>query len=171
MTDLKKYIRDIPDFPKSGIIFKDITPLLASPDAFSFAVQKLAEPFKNKSISKVVGIEARGFLFAAPVAIELNTGVIPIRKPGKLPYTTVSQSYSLEYGTDTMEIHSDGISSGERVLLLDDVLATGGTTEAACKLIEKLGGIIAGVVFLIELEFLKGRQKIAGYPVFSLLTF
>ncbi len=168
---LESYIRNIPDFPKPGIQFKDITPLLADSKAFQTAIEKMAEPFTDKGITKVVGIEARGFLFAAPIAVHLNAGVVPLRKPGKLPYKTVQHTYDLEYGTDTIEIHEDAVSKGERILLVDDLLATGGTIGAACSLLEKLGGDIVGISFLIELAFLKGREKIRGYPIHSLITF
>jgi adenine phosphoribosyltransferase len=171
VIDLEQFIRNIPDFPKPGIQFKDITPLLSSELAFKTAILKMSEPFKNLNITKVVGIEARGFLFAAPVAIELGVGVVPIRKPGKLPYLTESYTYSLEYGTDTIQIHKDAVNSQDRVLLVDDVLATGGTIRAACNLIEKLSAQVAGISFLSELGFLHGREKIVSYNVQSLIIF
>ncbi len=171
MIDLNQFIRNIPDFPKPGIQFKDITPLLASPDAFHSAIEAMASPFRDRHVDKVVGIEARGFLFAAPIAIALGTGVVPVRKPGKLPFRSIRHTYALEYGSDTIEIHEDAVARGERVLLVDDVLATGGTIRAACDLIEKLGGNIIGVSFLSELSFLEGRKKIGGYETHSLLVF
>ncbi len=171
MIDLNQFIRNIPDFPKPGIQFKDITPLLASPDAFHSAIEAMATPFRDRHVDKVVGIEARGFLFAAPIAIALGTGVVPIRKPGKLPFRSIRHTYALEYGSDTIEIHEDAVTQGERILLVDDVLATGGTIRAACDLIEKLGGNIVGVSFLSELSFLDGRKKIGGYETHSLLVF
>jgi len=171
VIDLNQFIRNIPDFPKPGIQFKDITPLLASPDAFHSAIEAMATPFRDRHVDKVVGIEARGFLFAAPIAIALGTGVVPIRKPGKLPFRSIRHTYALEYGSDTIEIHEDAVTQGERILLVDDVLATGGTIRAACDLIEKLGGNIVGVSFLSELSFLDGRKKIGGYETHSLLVF
>ncbi len=171
MIDLEKLVRNIPDFPKPGIQFKDITPILASHHAFSQAIAQMAAPFKNKGIQKVIGIEARGFLFASAIALEIGAGLIPVRKPGKLPYQTVSYTYDLEYGTDTIEIHDDAVLPNERILIVDDLLATGGTMQAACKLVEKLQGTVAGISFLIELAFLKGREKINNYQVFSLIQF
>ena len=171
MIRLEDYIRNIPDFPKPGIQFKDITPLLASPEAFNQAIDQMAEPFMNKGITKVVGIEARGFLFATPLAIKLNAGMIPIRKPGKLPYKSTSFTYELEYGSDTIEMHEDAVAKGEKVLVVDDLLATGGTINAARNLLEQQSAQIQAFCFVIELEFLKGREKIGDYPVYSLLTF
>jgi len=144
---VSEFIRDIPDFPKKGIIFKDITPLLASKDAFKSAVELMVQPYKNKGIDKVASMESRGFIFGAAVAMELGCGFIPIRKKGKLPYKTVSQTYQLEYGTDTLEIHEDAVSHSEKILIVDDVLATGGTAKAVCSLIEKIGGAVAAYVF------------------------
>lgn len=169
--DLNQYIRNVPDFPKPGIQFKDITPLLASSDAFQAAIEAMADPFRYLKIDKVVGIEARGFIFAAPLALALNAGFVPIRKPGKLPYNSISHTYSLEYGSDTIEIHSDAILPGEHILMVDDVLATGGTIRAACDLVEKLCGKIIGVTFLSELSFLDGRKKIDSYTTHSLLKY
>lgn len=166
-----KYIRDIPDFPKPGIIFKDITPLLMNPEVLDASLNALTEPFKGLGISKVVGVEARGFIFAPSIAISLDAGFVPVRKPGKLPYDTEAHTYDLEYGTDTIEIHKDAIKPGEKVLIVDDLLATGGTVDAACKLVKKLGGEVAGVAFLIELGFLEGRKKFDGYTVHSLLKY
>ena len=168
---LEDFIRDIPDFPKPGIIFKDITPLLSDRGALMQCMDEIAEPFKGKGITKVVGVEARGFLFAPSVAFQLDAGVVPVRKPGKLPYDVESYTYDLEYGTDTIEIHKDAIKPGEKVLIVDDLLATGGTVEAACNLVKKLGGEIAGVAFVIELGFLNGRKKFNGYPVHSLIKY
>jgi adenine phosphoribosyltransferase len=169
--DLTAYIRDIPDFPKPGVLFKDITPLLAEPSAFGYAVAKLAAHYATKPVDAVAAAEARGFLFAAPLALELNKPLIPLRKPGKLPYQTHSFKYDLEYGTAELHMHIDGVEDGANVLIVDDVLATGGTMAAACRLIEKAGGTVAGCAFLIELSFLKGRSPLAGYELFSLITY
>ncbi|MBN1550706.1 adenine phosphoribosyltransferase [bacterium] len=171
MNELESYIRNIPDFPKPGIQFKDITPLLANPEAFSEAIRRMINPFEQQSITKVLGIEARGFLFAAPIAMHVNAGIVPLRKPGKLPYSIISHTYDLEYGTDTIEMHQDAISGDDRILIVDDLLATGGTVGAAVKLAESTGATIVGIAFLIELEFLNGRKKINGYPVHSLVKF
>ena len=169
--NLRTYIRDIPDFPKPGIIFKDITPLLKDPQALNETVRLLAKTAHGLSITSVVGIESRGFIFGAAVAFKLGAGFIPIRKPGKLPAETVSESYELEYGTDTIEMHADALAGGERVLLIDDLLATGGTMEAAVKIVEKSGARVVKVAFVIELLFLNGREKLSGYDVVSLMTF
>ncbi len=166
---LAQFIRDVPDFPKKGIIFKDITPLLGSPSALRQTAADLAEPFKGKGVQIVAAVESRGFIFGAMVAHELGAGFVPIRKPGKLPYKTIRASYQLEYGSDTVEMHSDAIQAGQKVLLVDDLLATGGTMAAACNLVEKLGGRIVGVAFVIELAFLSGRDKLAKYDVHSLI--
>lgn len=171
MLNLENYIRDIPDFPKPGVVFKDITPLLASKDALVSCTSALLDLTENQKIDKVVGIESRGFFFATALAQKLNAGFVPIRKPGKLPFETLKQPYTLEYGMDALEIHEDAISKGDKVLLHDDVLATGGTASAACKLIEKLGGEIIQCNFLIEIEFLKGASKLRKYDVRSLLTY
>jgi len=171
MLDLMAYIRDIPDFPKPGIIFKDITPMLANHIAFRHAIQAMTEPFRSLEITHVVGIEARGFLFAPSIATELGAGIVPVRKPGKLPFKTVQYTYDLEYGSDTIEIHTDAIAPGDRVLIVDDLLATGGTVTAACNLVESLGGIIKGLSFVIELEFLNGRKKINRHPIHSLIKY
>ena len=168
---VKAIIRDVPDFPKKGIVFKDITPLLAAPDTFREMVKHFADHYRNAGITKVLGIEARGFLLAAPIAIELGAGLVPVRKKGKLPYKTVSASYALEYGTDTLEMHEDAIKPEEKVLIVDDVLATGGTAGAVCELAEKLHGKVAGIAMLIELEFLKGRAKLPGKEVYSLIKY
>ncbi len=169
--DLKSTIRDVPDFPKKGIIFKDITTLLKNPEALSFAAEELYNLVKNKKITKVAGIESRGFILGGLLAEKLNAGFVPIRKPGKLPAETLSESYSLEYGTDSIEIHKDAIDPGDVVLLHDDLLATGGTMEAAIKLVEKLGGEVAQISFLIELKFLNGREKLKNYEVHSLIQY
>lgn len=169
--DFKSYIRDVPDFPKPGIIFKDITPLLQSHWALSSAADSLIKDLKKEDIDKVVGMESRGFIFGPMLAERLESGFVPIRKPGKLPYKTLSESYNLEYGTDTLEIHVDGITKGDRVLIHDDVLATGGTALATTKLVEKLGGIIVQCNFLIELSFLNGREKIKPFKVKSLISY
>lgn len=164
---LKQYVRDIQDFPKKGILFKDITPLLASPDATNECLQKLMENLKNVKIDKVVGVESRGFFFATLLAHELNAGFVPVRKAGKLPFSTVKASYALEYGTDTLEIHADAIRKGDKVLIHDDVLATGGTIKAVCELVEQLGGEIVQLNFLMELSFLNGGDKIAAYDRYA----
>ena len=167
--DLASYIRDVPDFPKEGIVFKDITTLLQEPKAFQSAVDQMVAPFRGKGISAVVGIESRGFIFGSAMALTLETSFVPVRKPGKLPAETVSESYELEYGTDTIEIHQDAIEPGASVLMVDDLLATGGTMAAAVRLVKKLGGIVLGATFLIELDFLKGRDQLPGVPVHSLI--
>ena len=169
MIDLERFIRDVPDFPREGIVFKDITPLLADPAALREACNRLADPYAGAGATKVVGVESRGFLFGTPVAERLGAGFVPVRKPGKLPAETVSQSYELEYGTDEIEVHADAIASGEKVLMVDDLLATGGTMAAACGLVERLGGQIVGVAFVIELCFLRGRDKLAGRDVRALI--
>lgn len=169
--DFKNYIRDVKDFPKSGIIYKDISPLLGNSEAMKAAADALAKSWYGHKITKVVGIESRGFFMATLLAERLNAGFVPIRKPGKLPYKCYQESYALEYGTDQLEIHQDAILEGEKVILHDDVLATGGTAAAAIKLINKLGGELLECNFLIELEFLKGREKIVGLPVNSLMKY
>ena len=169
MIELAEYIRDIPDFPKQGIIFKDITPLLADPRALAHAANLLAEPYASADVELVTGIESRGFIFGALVASRLGAGFVPLRKPGKLPGETISQTYDLEYGTDAVEIHADAIRPDQKVLMIDDLLATGGTMAAACRLVEQLGGQIVGVSFLIELCFLNGRDKLARDDVRSLI--
>jgi len=168
---LKDHVRDIPDYPKPGVVFKDITPLLAATDAFSSAVDALAEPFEADTIDKVLGIEARGFVFAAPVAYRHRSGFVPVRKAGKLPWEIEREEYELEYGTDLLEIHRDGVHPGERVLIVDDVLATGGTASAVTRLVERLGGEVVGLAFLIELEFLSGRAKLDGHRLHSVVTY
>jgi len=169
--ELKEYIREVPDWPKKGILFRDITPLLAEPKAFRAAVDTLAADFVGAGIQYVGTVEARGFIFGSAVAAKLNVGFVPIRKKGKLPFKTESITYDLEYGTDTLQVHQDAIQPGTKVLMVDDLLATGGTMAAACKLIEKIGGRIAGVVFLIELTELHGIDKLAGYKVKSLIRY
>ncbi len=169
--DIEKYIREVEDFPRKGVLFKDITPLLANHEAFSLCAQELLRLTEMQQIDKVAGIESRGFFFAPLLANELQAGFVPIRKSGKLPADTIKQPYSLEYGMDALEIHEDAIQKGDRVLLHDDVLATGGTARAACKLIEKLGGTIVQCNFLIELEYLKGAEKLRKYEVRALLTY
>lgn len=168
---LNNYIRDIQDFPKKGIVFKDITPLLQDKAAFAKAVSELLKLADNKQIDTVVGIEARGYFFGAVLAEKLGAGFVPIRKPGKLPFDIASQSYALEYGTDTLEMHRDSIKPGDRVLLHDDVLATGGTAQAAVSLIESLGGQVVQCNFLMELGFLNGRQKLNGHEVTTVLQY
>lgn len=169
--DLKKYIRSVNDFPKKGIVFRDITTLLKDPAAIKLTLKNLFELSKDKDINKVVGIESRGFMFGVPLAERLDAGFIPIRKPGKLPAKTIKETYKLEYGSDSIEMHEDAISPGDKVLLHDDLLATGGTAAAACSLIEKLGGKIIQVSFIIELEFLNGRNKLKDYNVQSLIKY
>ena len=171
MSDLAQFIRDVPDFPKAGIIFKDITPLVADPQALGRAVAELADPFRKAKVDLVVAAEARGFIFGGAVALELGAGFVPVRKPGKLPAETTAETYELEYGTDTLEMHTDAIRPGDRVLLLDDLLATGGTMAAMAAMVEKLGGEVVGIVFLIELAFLGGREKLKGYDLVSLITY
>jgi adenine phosphoribosyltransferase len=168
---LRTSIRDIPDFPKPGVTFKDITPLLADPVAFSTAVDAIVVSYGRGTIDKVVGIEARGFIIAAPVAYHFGAGFVPLRKPGKLPFDTVSEPYELEYGTETLELHVDAFSEGDRVLIVDDVLATGGTARAACNLVEQAGGKVAGLAFVIELGFLNGSARLENYEYISLLKY
>lgn len=170
-VDLRKYIRDVPDWPKKGILFRDITPLLAEPGAFQAAINAMAADFVGAGIQYVVGVEARGFILGAAVAAKLNVGFIPVRKKGKLPSKTVSVAYDLEYGTSMVEVHRDALPAGAKVLMVDDLLATGGTIKASCELIEQLGGKIVGVVFLIELTELGGIKKLAGYSVKSIIRY
>jgi len=169
--DLKRLIRDIPDFPKPGILFRDITPLLADPAALSEAIERLAQPFAGQGIDVVAAVEARGFIFGSAVAKELGAGFVPIRKSGKLPCRTESISYGLEYGQDMVEMHADAIKPGMKVLMVDDLLATGGTMAAACQLVERLGGKIAGLTFLVELSVIKGREQLGDYPVNSVIIY
>ena len=171
MGKLIQKIRNIPDFPKKGIAFKDITPLLQDASSFKRAILLLAKHYRNSKISSLVSVESRGFILGAALAYELGVGFIPVRKPGKLPYRVKRISYSLEYGEDTIEIHEDAIKKGEKVLVVDDLIATGGTAQAVCKLVEKLGGMVVGVCFLVELTYLKGKEKLKGYDIFSLIKF
>ncbi len=171
MMDFKKHIHDVPDFPKKGIVFKDITPLLADAKAFAAAIDRLAEPFVGKGVQVVAGIESRGFLLATPIAYRLGAGVVPIRKKGKLPRAVKSANYALEYGTDSIEAHADAFPAGTKVLLVDDVLATGGTAAAAFQLLEAIGGDVVGSAFLIELGFLDGRKKLPGRGVHALVSY
>jgi len=168
---LTDYIRDIPDFPREGILFKDITPLLAHPEGFTAAIAAICEPFAGERIDYVAAVEARGFIFGSVVAKQLGTGFIPIRKSGKLPHYTEAVTYDLEYGTDTIEVHRDAIEAGAHVLMVDDLLATGGTMVAACKLIEQLGGKIIGFTCLIELTVLEGRKRLGDYPIHSVISY
>jgi len=170
-TDLRQLIRSVPDFPKPGIVFRDITPLLADPVALDQAIAQLAEPYRDRKIDLVAAIESRGFIFGVAVARQLGVGFVPIRKPGKLPAATTKVSYELEYGSDSLEIHTDAISPGQRVLLVDDLLATGGTMAAACQLVTGLGAEIVAIAFVIELAFLNGREKLAGHDILSLITY
>jgi len=169
--DLKKLVRDVPDFPIKGIIFKDITTLVKDPKGFEYTLNELYNISINKRITKVIGIESRGFIFGGALANKLGVGFVPIRKPGKLPADTIKQTYELEYGTDSIEIHKDALVPGDKVLLHDDLLATGGTMEAACKLVEKLGATVQQISFVIELDFLKGREKLKNYDVQSLIHY
>ena len=168
---LEDWIRDIPDFPQRGYLFKDITPLLQNPAAFHASLDRLAAHYAGAGIEMVVGVESRGFIFGAPLAYLLNCGFVPVRKFGKLPHQTVTVEYSLEYGTNVVEMHTDAIRPGQRVLIVDDLLATGGTVSAAMELVEKLGGHIAGIAFLVELTFLKGREQLGGHDVFALIKY
>ena len=171
IAELKGLIRDIPDFPQKGIVFKDITPLLADENAFSSVIDLIVVHYGRGNIDKVVGIEARGFILASPVAYHFGAGFVPVRKEGKLPWNSEREEYELEYGTAVLEIHKDAIAPGDRVLIVDDVLATGGTARATARLVERLGGKVVGIATLVELTFLKGRDKVAGYDFFSLITY
>jgi len=171
MERLAAHIRNIPDFPQPGIQFKDITPLVKNPAMLRLAVHELITPFKNERLTAVAGMEARGFIFGSLAAMELEVGFIPLRKPGKLPYKVESVSYDLEYGSAELEVHVDALDSGDRVLLIDDLIATGGTAAASCELIEKLGAKIAGCAFVVELDFLKGREKLSDYHIHSLIHY
>ncbi|HET6770215.1 MAG TPA: adenine phosphoribosyltransferase [Actinomycetota bacterium] len=168
---LRRLIRDVPDFPKPGIVFKDITPLLADEAAFSTVIDIIVVHFGRGNIDKVVGIEARGFIIASPVAYHFSAGFVPVRKAGKLPWESESETYDLEYGTETLEIHKDAFAPGERVLIVDDVLATGGTAQATARLVERLGAKVVGIACLIELSFLGGREKLKNYEFLSLLSY
>lgn len=172
MESLKSKIRDIPDFPKEGILFKDITPLLADPDSFRQAIDALKERYRDKGIDAVIGIEARGFVFASALAYALGAGLVLVRKPGKLPYKTFQETYTLEYGTDSIEIHQDALKDGQKVALIDDVLATGGTMKATLNLLKKNFSVdLIEIAFLVELDFLKGREKLQGHPIHSMIHF
>lgn len=169
--DLRRLIRDVPDFPRKGIIFKDITPLLQDPGALRQALSDLADRFRGRRISKVVGIESRGYIFAPAIAVALGAGFVPVRKPGKLPWKTACEEYALEYGSDRLEIHVDAVRAGEKVLVVDDLLATGGTAAAARRLTERLGGQVVGAGFLVELTFLEGRSRLPGLEIVSLIPY
>ncbi|MCP4709836.1 MAG: adenine phosphoribosyltransferase [Planctomycetes bacterium] len=168
---LIKFIRDVPDFPKPGIMFRDITPLLADPEGLTLAAQLMADPFRNQNIDLVIGAESRGFIFGVVVARELKCGFVPVRKPGKLPCETISAEYQLEYGADKLQIHTDAVKNDQKILMVDDLLATGGTMNASCQMVEKLGGNIVGISFLIELAFLNGRDKLRNYSINSLISY
>jgi adenine phosphoribosyltransferase len=171
IEQIEALIRDVPDFPEPGIAFKDITPVLADPIAFSTIIDLIVVHFGRGNVDKVVGIEARGFILGAPVAYHFGAGVIPVRKKGKLPFETLEEEYALEYGTASLEIHTDAVQTGECVLIVDDVLATGGTARAAAKLVERVGGKVCGIATLIELDFLRGREKVEGFDLFTLIHY
>ncbi len=168
---LRGRIRDIADFPSPGIVFRDLTPLLGDAEALRFTIDTLAEAFAGRRVDKVVGVEARGFIVAAPVAYRLGAGFVPVRKPGKLPWRTDSEEYALEYGVDRLEMHADGVAAGESVLIVDDLLATGGTARATTRLVERVGATVAGLGFLVELTYLAGREKLEGYDIVSLVAY
>ncbi len=168
---LEDFIRDIPDFPEPGIIFKDITPLLRAPEAFRETVNRLAVPLRSRGLDALIAVDARGFLFGAALAYELGLPIVPVRKRGKLPYDVISVTYTLEYGEDSIEMHTDGVAAGQRVAVVDDVLATGGTLEAACQLVEKAGATVDVLSLVVELSFLEGRRKLQGYEISSLITY
>jgi adenine phosphoribosyltransferase len=168
---LKGFIRDIPDWPKAGVVFKDITPLLGDKEAFPYTIDVIAEHFGGTEIDKVLGVEARGFIVAAPIAYRFRAGLVPVRKAGKLPWEIESQEYELEYGSELLEMHRDAIAPGERILIVDDVLATGGTAEAAASLTRRCGGRVAGIATIMELTFLKGRHRLSEHEVFSLISY
>ncbi len=169
--DFKRLIRDVPDFPKKGIVFKDITPLLKDPKAFQEVIEHLAARYKDKKITSIVAMESRGFIFGGALATRMGVGFIPVRKPGKLPWKTFQETYELEYGKDTLEIHQDSIAKGDRVLVLDDVLATGGTAAATIRLVERAGGEVAEACFIIQLSFLNGQQKLKSTPLYSIIQY
>lgn len=171
MVDLRSMIRDVPDFPKKGILFKDITPLLASPQGLAMAVEVLCNPFRGQGIQAVVGAESRGFIFGTAIAQALSCGFVPVRKPGKLPAEKLALTYDLEYGQDTLEIHKDAIKPGQKCLVVDDLLATGGTMNACCNMVETLGGNIVGIAVLIELTFLNGRKRFSKYHLHSAIKY
>jgi adenine phosphoribosyltransferase len=168
---LKDYVVEVPDFPKPGISFKDITPILKNPEAYRTVIDRMADEFKSDRVDLVLGVESRGFLFAAPLAVKMGRGFIPIRKPGKLPRERISASYALEYGVDALEMHRDAVKGGQRVVIVDDVLATGGTIAACVQLVQKLGGEVVGVAFLLELSFLAGREKLRDQKVVSVIQY
>ncbi len=168
---LTDYIRDVQDFPKPGIVFKDITPLLSAPEPFQHAIDQMADHYRDKKVDVIIAAEARGFIFATPLAMALNVGFVPVRKPGKLPYEKHSYSYDLEYGSDTLEMHVDAVQPGQNVLIVDDLLATGGTVSACCKMVEQCQANVCGCAFLIELAFLNAAEKLNPYPVFSLIKY
>jgi adenine phosphoribosyltransferase len=168
---VREHVRDIPDYPQPGVVFRDITPLLAAPDVFAATVDALAAPFEGEQIDKVVGVEARGFVFAAPVAYRHGAGFVPVRKPGKLPWDIEREEYELEYGTDLLEIHCDAVQPGERVLIVDDVIATGGTAAASARLVERLGGTVIGLAFVLELCYLHGREKLEGRRLHTVVSY
>jgi adenine phosphoribosyltransferase len=170
-SDLKAMIREIPDFPKPGILFRDITTLLQDKDAFRLVIDRLVERFRDDRLDQLVAIESRGFILASAMAYQLGTGLVPVRKPGKLPHDTLRETYDLEYGTDSLEMHSDALGGGHRVLIVDDLLATGGTAAAALSLVKRAGADVVGCAFLIELSALNGRERLVGLPVFSLVTY
>ena len=171
MKELQRIIRDVPDFPKEGILFKDITPLLADPEAFRETIDRMADQWADKQVDVIVGIEARGFIFASALAYKMGAGLVIVRKPGKLPYTTNSITYDLEYGTDSLEVHTDAIKAGQHVLIVDDVLATGGTVKAVSELLQKFDANLLGVAFLAELGFLHGRDKLKNLTLTTLMTY
>ena len=170
-VDLRSLIRDVPDFPRKGILFKDITPLLQDSEALREALERLAQPFRKRGITKVIGIESRGYIFAPAIAMALGAGFVPVRKPGKLPWKTLSEDYTLEYGTDRLEMHQDALARGDRALIVDDLLATGGTAAATRRLAERLGAEVVGAGFVVELTFLEGRARLLGTDVVSLIPF
>jgi len=170
-SELRGCVRDIPDFPKPGVIYKDITPLLANSDAFRSTIDLIADHFQDSAVDRVLGVEARGFIIAAPIAYRFGSAFVPVRKAGKLPWEIEREEYELEYGTDLLEIHRDAVAPGDQVLVIDDVLATGGTAGATIRLVEKLGGTVVGLGFVIELGFLHGREKLEGYDALSLVTY
>lgn len=169
--ELKRIVRDIPDFPQKGILFKDITPILAHPQAFQTCIDMLYDKYKDSNLSGIAAVEARGYLIAAPLAYKLGVSLIPVRKPGKLPYETISQKYELEYGSNTLEVHKDAVSAGHRVLVVDDLIATGGSARATAQLIERLGGHVVSFAFMIELTFLNGRDTLNGYDIYSIMKY
>ena len=171
ISSLRELVRDIPDWPRPGIVFRDITPLLAAPDAFALTIDELAAPYADEQIDKVIGVEARGFVFAAPVAYRRGAGFVPVRKVGKLPWEIEQEEYVLEYGTDLLEIHRDAVHPGERVLIVDDVIATGGTAAATARLVERLGGVVVGLAFLLELVELGGRSQLVDRRVHAVLRY